>query len=94
MKQLIIEGWFFDNSKDKDVNLSRLIIPKSFIRSARNLTLSDLYVLDMDRIVGSFFAPIYVTGVIDTKGSLIPFFIHRQKALQLNNILKDRTSIL
>lgn len=94
-KPLIIEGWYCIAKEYPD--LSRTVLDnKIFKRSARIFDIQSLYITNIYRIKGSFFNPTYVTGVVCTEGSLIPFFIERQKAKKLQEILdsvEDKTSL-
>jgi len=95
-KTLITEGWF-PVCKEYP-NIDRLVLDKiNFKYSIRELEIISLSITNLERIYGSFINPIYVTGVCDTKGSLIPFFIERRKVETLQdliNLVKNQTSVI
>lgn len=96
LETITIEGWFCVYDKEYP-NLSRTILDKNLFRlSARTVRIKNLYMPKIERIVGSFVNPIYVQAVVDTKGSLIPFFIERTKVRKLQEIIdsvKDQTNL-
>ncbi len=81
-----IDGWFC--CVEKFPNIDRTILDSDIFKlSARAFKIRDLHITDIQKIVGSFINPVYVQGVVDTKGSLIPFFIDRQKVRRLQDII-------
>ncbi len=84
---ITIEGWFCIKKDYPD--LSRLTLDKDvFKKSIRKFNLEDLHIMEnMDRVVGSVLNPVDVSGVVELKGSLIPFFITKQKATQLKDLI-------
>mgnify|MGYP000335778899 CR=1 FL=1 len=104
-KTVLIEGYYFvgdavkDKAKEKHEypDLSRtLVSDKLFKFSARRFKLADLHVLPLQRLYGSFVNSKEVQGVIDTTGSLIPFFIDRQKVKKLQELIltsRDSTDV-
>jgi hypothetical protein len=93
--RITLDGWYCVAKDYPD--LSRTVLDsKIFKKSARVFNLNTLHITDIDRIQGSFFNPCYVKGVVCTSGSLIPFFILRQKAKELQELIdsvQDNTSI-
>jgi len=91
-----IEGWYCISKEYPD--LKRTVLDdKVFKYSIRTFDIRNLEVTTLERIQGSFLHPTYVTGVIDVKGSLIPFFINRQKVKTLQNLIssvRDRTDFV
>lgn len=91
-KTILIEGYFY--TKDRDgkgeyPDLSgTLLDTKSFKLSARRFKIKDLHVIKIERLYGSYINSIEVQGVIETTGSLIPFFITRQKAKKLQALIE------
>jgi hypothetical protein len=84
-----IEGWFYINEKGYP-NLDRTVIDDSVFKlSVRSFKINELALVNIERIIGSFFNPVYVQGVVHTKGSLIPFFIHRQKVRKLQELIES-----
>ena len=95
-KTVIIEGWF-PVCKEYP-NMDRLVLDKiNFKYSIIESVNISLVITSLERIYGSFVNPIYVTGICDTKGSLIPFFIERRKVEKLQdliNLVKNQTSTI
>jgi hypothetical protein len=85
--EIVIEGWFCTRKDYPDLN--RLTLdPDVFKRSIRKFSLDELHLMEsMDKIVGSVLNPLDVCGVVELKGSLIPFFITKQKAKQLKDLI-------
>ena len=78
---------------EKALKLERAIVPDCYVKSAIKANVADLCILsNMDRIVGSFFNPIYVAGVVDTSKSGIPFFIERSKIKKLRELIQKEGS--
>ena len=78
-------------------SLHRAVLPPDFKLSCRVFNVADLHIIDVERIYGSFFNPTYVRGVVDTKGSLIPFFIPKQKVKQLQDLInanRDKAELI
>jgi len=94
-KTVIIEGWF-PVCKEYP-NIDRLVLDRiNFKYSIRELEIINLSITNLERIYGSFVNPIYVTGICDTKGSLIPFFIERRKVKKLQDLIhlvENQTSV-
>lgn len=102
--EILIEGWFYNKdmkkenkSKDKKketeeiINLQRAVLPKDFIKSAGKFETDNLVIIeDFERIVGSFFNPTFVVGVIDANKSKTPFFIEKNKVQKLKDLQRDR----
>ena len=92
---IVIEGWYCISKEYPD--LSRAVLDsKIFKLSARSFDINSLHVTDIGRIQGTFINATYVQGIVDTKGSLIPFFVERQKAKKLQALIdsvKNETSI-
>ena len=94
-KIIVIEGFFYvgegDGKKDAIYpNLDRAYLSTdNFKLSVRKFNLQDLQVLKLERLYGSLLNSIEVQGVVNTKGSLIPFFIKRQKAKALQKLIDD-----
>jgi len=92
---IVIEGWYCISKEYPD--LSRTVLNSNIFKlSARSFDILSLHVTDIGRIQGSFLNPTYVQGIVDTKGSLIPFFIDRQKAKKLQALIdsvRNETSI-
>ena len=94
-KLIVLEGYFFvgegDAKKDSNYpNLDRAFIDTDLFKlSVRKFVLTDLQVIKMERLYGSILKSIEVQGVVNTKGSLIPFFIKRQKAKALQKLIDD-----
>ena len=88
MTLITLEGYYCIAKEYPD--LDRTLLDKTIFKlSARKFKIENLHILGLDRIYGSFISPIPVRGVINTdvKGSLIPFFIERQKAIKLQEII-------
>lgn len=84
--EIVIEGYYCIKKDYPD--LSRLLLdPNVFKRSVRKFNIEDLYITDIEHIVGSILNPTDVIGVVELKGSLIPFFVTKQKAIQLKNLI-------
>lgn len=43
----------------------------------------------MERIQGSLWLPIKVIAIVDVSGSLIPFFVTKQKAIELKKLIDE-----
>jgi len=108
VKTIKIEGWFYHepskSSKPKPGEketkeelteiLNRLWVPeKYFVNSAKEFQVSNLMVLsDCERLVGGWLSFIKVVGVVDTKGSTIPFFIDEKKIKKLKKLIKSAST--
>lgn len=92
-KTVIVEGFFYvggvsDKSDPLYPDLSRAYLDEKLFKfSCRKFNLPDLQVLPLERLQGSLFKTREVQGVVNTKGSLIPFFIERHKVPQLQNLI-------
>lgn len=89
-EQLVIEGWYFLGKPDKfePIWMRKAFIPDCYIRSIKRFCRDDVAIdKSFQRYVGSFLASTAVVAAFDLKkGSLIPFFIERQKAIDLQLI--------
>jgi hypothetical protein len=66
--------------------LRRVFLSENFVRSVKRFHRGDVRVdWNYKRFVGSLFSPLEVFAAFDLgpKGSLIPFFVERQKGLEL-----------
>jgi len=93
-----LKGWYcIQNKNETYPDLSRGILDDQVFKlSIRSFEVKNLEILEIEKIQNSYFNPVYVRAVIDLKGSLIPFFIERQKVKQLQdliNAVKTVTSI-
>jgi len=85
-----ILGWYFlgKPAEFKPELLRGIFLPKEYMKGIRRFCLSDLAADRDNRMyVGSVFLSTPVVAVFDLKkGSLIPFFVEREKAIQLQLI--------
>lgn len=84
--RLRVEGYFCSDAKDYP-DLDRAVLPSQFRLSCRVFDVKSLHITSVEKIHGSFFNPTYVVGVVDTEGSLTPFFIKRQKVQALQELI-------
>lgn len=78
---------------EKYPELNRFLLPaKSFIDTIREFELANLVVTDIVISHGGFFNNKQVHGVIDIKGSPIPFFIDEKQIDSLRKLILDETS--
>lgn len=91
-KTVLIEGYFYTKDKDgkgEHPELDSTLLDKKLFKfSARRFKVKDLHVIKLERLYGSYVNSIEVQGVIETTGSLIPFFITRQKAKKLQELIE------
>lgn len=93
MAEVILEGWYCIESNYPC--LKRLLLDQDkFKQSARKFDLKNLYITDLERTFGSFLNPTEVVGVIDLSGSLIPFFIKKQRIENLKRLIKSHNKSL
>jgi len=89
-KEIIITGWFYVGFTSPD--LSRLLLNKDEYKlSCKRFLIRDLKIIkDLKRITGSFWNATDVLGIIDISrdGSLIPFFIEKEKAKKVTRVVK------
>ena len=89
-----IIGYWWTNSPGATVtfpNLNRtLLSDKEWKLTSKILSIKTLTVLDeCQHILGGYWDPVKLTGIVDTSGSPIPFLVERQKAEKLK-LLIDR----
>lgn len=97
-KVVAVQGWFPVPPKDTEANYVsadklRAVLDRDLFRFGyRVLNPKDLWITDIERIVGSFFNPIFVVGVFDTNdvtGNLyLPFFIEKTKIPKLQRFIR------
>lgn len=85
-KTIIVEGYYCISKEYPDI--SRAILNLELFKfSARKFNLKALHVTKIEKtIFEGFLQTVPLTGVVDTEGSLIPFFIDRQKAKKLQEL--------
>jgi hypothetical protein len=91
MCKINIKGWYFHNADPKakpypDLKSRRL--SGDFKYASRMFEPQKLTVLETVKEVGSYFNPLYLQAVVEAEGSLIPFFIDRQKVPQLQALIE------
>lgn len=87
-----IEGYYCISKQYPD--LKSIYLPKDvFKQSIRRFELSNLKITTIEKYVGSFPKITTVIGVVDVKGSLIPFFIEEQKVSKLKKLMGTCISI-
>ena len=83
-----IKGYYY--SQMVHPNLDRLMLDMELWKPSAGLhILKNLVILDVERIYGGYWNPVKVIAVVDTTRSLIPFFIERQKAERLNELIRE-----
>ena len=87
-----IEGWYCIAKAYPDLSRAQLD-SNAFKLSCRRFDIDNLAIMhNMERIVGSFFAPTYVVGFVElsVKGSLIPFFVEKAKSEKLRKLINAK----
>ena len=82
-----IEGWYPNPKKTPNLDVAEL--DENYVFSCRRHVAGDLVILDLERVVGSVWKPLYVIGVVSLGGTLTPFFVKKSKIERLRKIIKD-----
>lgn len=84
--RIVIEGWFCVTKGYPD--LTSLFLDQAvFKKSVRVFDKRELALVGIEKHLGSMLNSKLVRGVVDLKGSLIPFFIEKEKARKLEVML-------
>lgn len=94
-----IEGWYpkprpkdsKNNEKEDWVDYQSTFLGPDFIYGCRDHEISRLAILPMKRLAGNLFSSVWVRGITDTKGSLVPFFIDEEKVERLQRLINKYT---
>jgi len=86
--QIDIEGWYINDEKQKDVNTEDIYLStKLYSKSVRRFEVSDLVIVDFEKVIGGFLNFIILTMVVNTKGSLNPFYIDEKNKPKLQALV-------
>jgi hypothetical protein len=88
--EILVEGFFATRKDYPDIS-KQFLDEQSFKQSVRRFTADDLYITDIEKLKGNLLNAIEVVGVIQLSGSLIPFFVTKEKAKQLRMLIGRRS---
>jgi hypothetical protein len=106
MSSIRIFGWYYHPKKVKDPKDAKKMVefppkfdklkldPEEFKFSCREFEISDLEIIPMRRYIGNFLHNKELQAIIHLKGSLIPFFIERQKVDALRTLIANNTTTI
>jgi transposase len=103
MTEIRIYGWYYHPKKEKPRDAKKTIeVPPRFDTlkldkdlfkySCREFDVERLEIIPMRRYVGNLLNMKEVQAVVDVRGSLIPFFIERQKVEALRQLISKYAS--
>jgi hypothetical protein len=92
--KLDIEGFFCINDKSDEDESSIFLNQSLFKKSVRRFSIEDLVITESTRFVGTIFMFEEVYGVVNVKGSLIPFYIDEKKLKRLQLILEKNNTVI
>jgi hypothetical protein len=91
MQPLRIEGYF---TNKREVDSSSKVLDRSYAPLIKTVDLSELEILEGERIFGSFWKPVYVVGVMPTKGpATVPFYIQKEKVSKLKHLIEQHRKV-
>lgn len=90
MRNQVIEGWFCVTKGYPDLSNSLFLNQDVFKLSARCFDLNQLTFINMQKRLGTLMNNVELQAVVDLKGSLIPFFIEKEKAKKLKNLICNK----
>jgi hypothetical protein len=83
-----IEGYFCIDEKQKDIcNNDIYLDPKLYSLSVRRFDVKNLVIVDYEKVIGSFLSFVILTMVVNTEGSLIPFYIDEKNKSKLQALI-------
>jgi hypothetical protein len=83
-----VKGYFCVDEKQKDIcNDDIYLDSKVYSLSVRRLNVEDLVIVDYEKVIGSFLSFVILTMVVNTNGSLIPFYIDEKDKSKLQALI-------